>query len=319
MTDARSNEQLFFEISSLGQTVLAHHVGYLPIKRHLKIIEDSKRLVVLLDTLMVHRSYNNLPQEFIFLWDKIIAANDDIKDRWGSIFLAYMLSDLSHRNQIKNLPNSVVLEIYHQCQRISNSIMANDIHYQSLSNDIFLKDMGICGLYVFPCKAQIVDSYSGIPRSFVFSNDLKQFIKLIVLAAINHGKFSPYYQLHLHEPLISNLNEPNLTYCFLLVADLLRCNPSCLGLIGISWFYDPEIKRITPHLAYLQDIPAAGGALFFRIGQLPQDIQNATKFSNRRQLYEKGEYVPTSYMMIWPRKKLLSWATQVRSNNVTTV
>jgi hypothetical protein len=52
-----------------------------------------------------------------------------------------------------------------------------------------------------------------------------------------------------------------------------------------------------------------GGAYFFRVGSSQADIIKATTLSKERQkLHEEGKYNPVSYMMVWPRKKIIAWS-----------
>jgi len=37
-------------------------------------------------------------------------------------------------------------------------------------------------------------------------------------------------------------------------------------MFGSSWFYDPLLADISPHLNYLRDVPMAGGAELFFVG-----------------------------------------------------
>ena len=83
------------------------------------------------------------------------------------------------------------------------------------------------------------------------------------------------------------------------------------GLFGSSWFFDPDLERVSPGLLYLRRVPELGGAKLFRMGSTSQDIEMATRTSERRKaLCRDGAYVPTRYVFIWARDDLIRWAEQ---------
>ena len=98
---------------------------------------------------------------------------------------------------------------------------------------------------------------------------------------------------------------------------MLEMNPDIKGVFGSSWWYDPEVERITPRIGYLRQRPLQNGATVFRMGSDQAAIINATGFSRlRRELYDKGEYLPTNYLMAWARDDLLGWAKHARAGGL---
>ena len=85
----------------------------------------------------------------------------------------------------------------------------------------------------------------------------------------------------------SDLEPCGLEDSLALAAQLLGADPRLRGICGKAWFYDPAAGRISPQLAFLHDIPAARGAVFFRIGP------------------EAGTDQPCRHGMIWPRAEVL--------------
>ena len=79
--------------------------------------------------------------------------------------------------------------------------------------------------------------------------------------------------------------------------------------MGLSWFYDPYLKEISPSLNYLREIVIDNGGSLYYVGPNESAIRNATLLSmKRKELYEEGKYMPTNYLYIWPKKKLIQWA-----------
>jgi len=97
------------------------------------------------------------------------------------------------------------------------------------------------------------------------------------------------------------------------MAGMLELNPDVKGVAGVSWFYDPQVALISPHLAYLLT-PTHYGAFLARMGSDRHHIENAiVRSSVRRRLYEEGRYLPTCYLLAWPRRALIAWAHRLRA------
>ena len=85
--------------------------------------------------------------------------------------------------------------------------------------------------------------------------------------------------------------------------------PPRRGLIATSWWYDPQLAQVAPHLAFVREGSLAHGPIQLRGGQ----TEGATKMALanspvRQQLHTEGRYVPTSYAMLWTRQALIAWA-----------
>jgi hypothetical protein len=188
-------------------------------------------------------------------------------------------------------------------------LKAGTNEHMGIQDDLFLKDLGICRLEVFPCKSLLVEKNSGVPRKLLFTNGIGQTVRLLRLIVSAGGRSRPYYEIHAHTPMLKDFNPAGWDHCYHQVAVLLRRYPDYRGLVGGSWFFDPQVARISPHLEYLISRPSERGAVFFRGGTAQSDVDNATATSaRRRELYEKGTYLPTRYVMVWPRKQLLGWS-----------
>ena len=123
-----------------------------------------------------------------------------------------------------------------------------------------------------------------------------------------------WYNNHLDLRWMKEFNPKGWTACFVRIAEMLELNPSIRGLAGVSWFYDPAVAAISPHLAYLQELPRKHGAFLVQTGTLPHDVENATVRSfARRKLYEEGRYQPTCYLLAWPRRHLIEWARRLKA------
>lgn len=77
-------------------------------------------------------------------------------------------------------------------------------------------------------------------------------------------------------------------------------------MMGVSWFYDPQLDEVSPRLKYLRDVPLAGGARLVPVGASPASVALATATSvTRRDLYALGKYTPISNALVWSRRDML--------------
>ena len=117
-----------------------------------------------------------------------------------------------------------------------------------------------------------------------------------------------WYNTHIDPRDMSEFNPVGWTQSFSRIADMLEINPAVCGAAGVSWYYDPKVGEISPNLAYLRRNQMENGAFSLRLGPGAQHTSNALFASRMRQaLYESGSYVPTAYLIAWPRTKLIAW------------
>lgn len=177
-------------------------------------------------------------------------------------------------------------------------------------DDVYWKDLSIARQQMFPLSSGVVEAFSGFGFKQGLNRDLFQNINFIKLILTSGGR-KGYYQIHTHTPLLSNFNEKGWFESYIQIAEMLSIHEKIKGVFRGSWFCDPAIKRISPHLKYIQEIPVKNGAKLFHVGE---DLSgNAfSKSRTRKTLYNEGKYTPQLYLLIWPRRKLISWADQAK-------
>lgn len=183
---------------------------------------------------------------------------------------------------------------------------APDVYF-SLENDLFVKDLAVCFGQLYPGGARLIDLRAGLPRRLLLS---QRFSTPAVLRFFwTGGGFAPWLETHVDPRDLSEFSESGLVRMYLRVAAMLEVNPNVLGVFGGSWFYDPCLETLSPHLAYLQQLPRRYGARLFRGPTTPGTIASALlKSQRRRKAHESGAYRPQSYFLAWPRRALLAWA-----------
>lgn len=250
--------------------------------------------------------------------DDIVNKIESMRESYDDIALYYYnklimvnLIKLS-RNNISNYPETIKDLFYERFKKIINDIQTNPCTPYNFNNDIFRKDLSICSLRMFPAGAQVVH-VSGLGRKFLISGGVKQLLNSSFFFLTKMKKKYPYYQIHTDSRCLNEFNPVGWDKCYIRIAEMLKINPDIKGLFGGSWFYDPVLEKISPRLSYLRKVPISNGAKIFRVGPSESDIKNATATSKTRyELYQKNIYIPTGYIMIWMREKLIEWADKNR-------
>jgi hypothetical protein len=206
-----------------------------------------------------------------------------------------------------DLPHRVACEQTLQFQRILDDRDCG-AEWLDLDHDLFQKEFGLATLRLYAAGAQLVDYRCGVPRSLVIRGGWRLALGKLRLI-LQSGGFRPYFQIHTHSFMLDRFNESGWEECYLCCAELYSIHPEVLGMYGSSWFYDPALEQISPRLAYLRDTPTRGGAHLLFVETGGSAINNSLASSpTRRKLYDKGEYMPKSYMLLWAKERQLAWA-----------
>jgi len=183
-----------------------------------------------------------------------------------------------------------------------------DGQWLTLDDDRFQKDFGLATLRLYAAGAQLVDPRCGLARSILWRAGLSGWMPALRMVADLRG-FGPMLQIHTHTAYLAEFNEEGWNECYRTCAELYRVHPECLGMFGGSWFYDPALPPISPRLAYLSDIPVAGGAHRVLAETQGDFVQDAIATSpSRRKLFEAGSYRPRSFILAWSRSAQQRWA-----------
>ncbi len=196
-----------------------------------------------------------------------------------------------------------------QLQRIECLLTHKPDSYFTFDNDPFRKDLAILRHRLIPCGAEFATPFSGIARSLLFKGGLRQAAKFSQAIARCRG-IKPFLELHMHPDFTSGFNPEGWIETYENLADFLVANPSFLGVQSTSWFLDPALAEVSPHLSYLRHVPERCGATILYAGE--DDCQHSGAFATsqtRRDLYASGHYIPRLFTRIWPRELLIqrSW------------
>ncbi len=264
-------------------------------------------------------SYKYFSPEIKTVFKQILIKYD------SHVFALYQKLALSAfiENSIERLPNKDIPE---SIQRIYQgwfkrvledfSIQSDDFyHYE---NDAFQKDLSVCSLRLLPVGGcWVIQATGSIDRRFLLGGGSRQFFNCLKLVLFKTRGRNPFYSIHAVDRYIDKFNEFERYNCYIRIAELLKLNSNVKGFMGLSWYFDPQLEKISPRLAYLRQRPEQNGAEVFRRGTRQSDIESALKKSpTRRRLYKEGKYVPVCHGVVWPRKELIAWADKQTSKSL---
>lgn len=256
-------------------------------------------------------NYTNILKNSISLLSGVEAEySPEINTNYYKLIICKLMHSSLSELIPSNYPTEIIALYENWFQNILQDLDKSDFNRFHYKNDVFVKDINLCSLKMFPNGGQIVDT-SSISKRFIVNGNLKQNIKALLFYFIEMDGNQPYYQFHYDYRCRRGFTPDGWKKSFLITAKMLKLNPSIKGTFAASWFFDPQLESISPELNFLRIIPLENGAKIFKIGSRDIDIANATSKSKiRSDAYHNGSYIPTCYILVWPRKKLLNWASK---------
>ena len=262
-----------------------------------------------LDATPTGTAYRHIAPEVKKFWNVVLDDyGQDALESYNRVTMLVLIEKFDERSAGRNYPDSVIARYRSSFKRIERTIGSSELGTYAHTSDIFLKDFAICRQKAFPAGgAHIVDEYSGFSRAALLSDGVGQFFRfLFFLLFVSRGN-SPFYVTHTHLSEVDDFGPEGRNDCYARIAEMLERHPEMKGMYSSSWFNDPALADISPRLAYLRRVPTENGAWLFRVGE---DIEGGAlaKSATRRKLHEDGKYIPTAYLVVWPRRKIIAWA-----------
>lgn len=263
-----------------------------------------------------HCGYDYVDAQTVQLFDTIEQAHGAAA---ALNFSAALLVGLIHRHHgaltAASLTDEVKQWTVENLLRILTLIKEGNIEHMRPSQDQFRKELASANLTLLCAGAQKITKVK-FPRGLIKTAPLK-----LIRLAVSTGPTATFYEMHTDsndENLMKDFNEAGWTAFYRRFVDQLKLEPSVGGVLGSSWFFDPALQTVSPRLAYLWNLIMDNGGLSFCMGSSSSDIDNATVTSKTRKAkYEAGEYLPTKYKLIWPRKAMIQWAESLPETTPT--
>jgi hypothetical protein len=269
------------------------------------------KYIQLLDALPPDAKYNRIPDGVAADCRRILQDHGvQTLEPLHKVVLARLVCQFETRANGKKFPPLVIELFRREHARILAELSTNAPGFYSLSNDLFLKDLGLARTLLIPAGVEFVQLAAGVPRSVTWKGGFRQFASAIPFFIGRLRGFGPFFEIHMDPRRRKELSPETRSYCYHIVAELLKIHNNVKGLLGGSWFYDPALETITPRLSYLSRVPVQHGAMIFYSADEDESSGALTYSTSRRRLFEQGRYRPRTYLLVWPRADLLRWAAQ---------
>lgn len=267
-----------------------------------------------LDDACGYGGYGSFHKEAYAFYNQIMhQTGSQILERYHKLVLLNLIEDFDRRLSLRRIPESIVQLFTKEFQRIISEMKIDRKDFYLYPNDVFIKELGICRLKLYPCGPELIDEQSGVPRSILLRGNIFQLMEKVKFFNFTLNGFRPFYELHMHLPLRKYFNPNEWLDCYRRISELLDLNPNVKGISCTSWWYDPQLESISPRLSYLREQSLNGGAQLFYVGKDKHAVSGAiTKSQTRRQLYHSGQYIPHMYTMVWGRNELADWVEKTR-------
>jgi len=260
-------------------------------------------------------SYHYINNETKNYCEEIINySSKDTLDLYHRLVLLRLISNAKGKLENRKLPMVTKSAYSEYFKKIVDDIDSykNATGFYLFPNDAFKKDLGICRLNLIPAGHALLE-IRNLPKRFLLKGGIKQFIQGVLFIVFELGGFHPLLERHLDSRpdsiSLQKFNPEGRKGFYLITAEILRMNPEIKGTFNTCWYFDPKIKEISPKLTYIRELDKQFGGKYFFMGTNEQCINDATfKSPTRRKLFQEGKYLPTNYLLIVPRGKLIKAA-----------
>ena len=256
--------------------------------------------------------YREPPAELVAAESRTVSTRPELAGLYNRFVLAWLILHADPDSATLRLPTSVQQVVPLHIARVLRQMTSlEDTHY-SLQNDEFLKDLAVLSFRLVPLGELSVDLSSGPGRRKLLKCRPVSFVQALRVLRLGAGGLTPIFQAYTHTLAGGRGGKDYLDTSHRL-ADLAAANPHVKGVVGEAWMEDPNLEFITPHHSLRGRLAASNGGALLRVGCDEVSTALALETSaTRRQLWEEGKYVPTSYMRIWPRDGIVRWSARTR-------
>ena len=298
---ARGQEVAVKEIRSKLEAACREACASCSIENYIRLLDETPK----------SEKYSTIIPGVAALWQRIARAHgEQTLEAYNKLTMLTLMDAFAERSKGRNYPESIVSEFHSNFDRITRLIVEATPEIYHHTSDILLKDLAICRQKAFPVGgAWIADAFGGFSRAPLLSGGACQFARFAYFLTFVVRGNAPFYVTHTHQLLLDDFSEGGWARCHAHLAEMLERHREIKGWFASGWLYDPVLEDVSPRLSYMHGLAHDNGAWAFRIG-VDIDGGALAKSATRRKLYEEGSYVPTGYLLVWPRDKLIAWARQ---------
>ena len=206
--------------------------------------------------------------------------------------------------RFRNLP--LTERVRYHCaravERLLTFLESNPENY-CYPNELFVKDLRFVLGRAIPAGAAILELHSRMGGSVLAS-----YMRRRPVAALRAGGNPACFRLYLDPRYLDEFNADGFVRYYEDAADMIALYPEAAVFTCRSWFMDPQLRGISPHLTNLFEVPRAANAYFLMHKATVTDRERALRTSaTRRRLHQEGTYKPRSASVVWPREAMLAW------------
>jgi hypothetical protein len=173
--------------------------------------------------------------------------------------------------------------------------------------DAFAKELAICRYRLIPAGGQLVEPNTAFPRRLLLGAPMRQRLLAARYLLFSARGFAPFAGFHTNLFMRHWFSPAGFECAFRCLPAVFRSFPAVKGAVGISWFFDPALRDISPELCFVREIAQRWGAVFVPAGR--DESNNALLLSaKRRALFEAGKYVPELHAFVVSRRDILAHA-----------
>ena len=244
------------------------------------------------------------------LTSQLRQLSPEVKGLVAKELVCRMLGKLNGLIERSLLPLSILQQYPVAVAYMVNSIVCDlDEIYGDEHQSYADRDLRMASGFTIPAGVQILDLRCWLPRSFYRNQGVRENLRCLSFVVSRLGGLGPVIRMHIDTRNLEDFNPVGRRNCYLRIAELLDVMPAVKGLVGTSWYFDPQLETVSPKLNYLREVPASNGA-FLRIDG-PGEIHTQraiTRSPTRKKLFDEGLYRPTCATLVWPRRALLRWS-----------
>lgn len=262
-----------------------------------------------------HRFYDFTPRALDLNTQMQAVYGKPAVEIYNRLLLAHLIAHAEQRagNVIVSSIHPYIREDF---DRILKALEKARPGYYLRDNHLFRRDLAISRLKVIPNGFEFYDLNACIARKEILKGTPTSFLRFAATYRADLMKpLYPLYEPHWDRRYVRYFSPEEYERCCLRIADMIALNPHVRGVGTPSWWYDPQLKEISPELWFIREIAEGGGARFMLLERYnPYLLTDSLAHSpHRKAAYEAGQYKPRSYMIFWPRRELIAWAKRTRA------
>jgi hypothetical protein len=246
---------------------------------------------------------------------------------YAKLLVSKLIEDYPSRARRIPLPESIRTEYPRTLARIACGLTVvahasyvaphEEVGLGSAGHADFWRDLRLAAQLSVPLTAsRVLDTDVFLRHTFYRGMGPAEDLRFLWRVVTRLHGLGPVFRIHIDERDLSEFDDAGWERAYLRAAEMLRLYPNVKAAVGRSWTLDPQLDRVSPNLTYPRRQQMAHGAFLRLVGPEADATRRALlKSATRRRLYECGEYVPTVYTIVWPRRDMLRWsATRSRSS-----